>query len=382
MIAEILSLLKTLIRYKAITPRGKESLDFIAYYLRTLGFECLVKSFDPKREIFNLYARMKPNASGFNLCFAGHVDVVPAGNLEAWDYTPFNMSIEKDRIYGRGAVDMLGAIACFLVAINKFINAHQAEQLANISVLLTTDEEGEGIYGTKKMLEYLVSEGEKIDFCILGEPTANEQIGDIIKIGRRGSFNAEIQILGQQGHVAYPEKAHNPIRVLVNILHELQNMQLDAGAGLTNNSHLEITSLEAENHVSNITPQAATARFNIRFNQDHTPELLYGKIEAIIKKYTDNYCFEYKCNSLPFMQRLCPQIEAFATIVQQHCGITPIIGNNGGTSDARFIHQYTKVVECGLKSAQAHQINEHTQISDLQMLYNVYYDSLMAFCRL
>lgn len=387
---EILGLLSKLVSYPSITPKGEDVLEYIADFLKPLGFKCIIKAFDPDNEVANLYAYSTHEVdTPFNLCFAGHVDVVPPLNENLWYNDPFQMIVQNDIVYGRGVVDMKGAIACSLVAVRQFL-LNKKPVKGNISFLLTTDEEMTGRYGTQEMLKYITKLGHKIDFCILGEPTTMNKFGDITKIGRRGSINFDLKIIGTQGHVAYPEKALNPISMMVSILNELKNNQLDDGSEYFPPSNLEITSFDCVNEVSNIIPKAAQSKFNVRFNDCHTPELLNSTIVAIIQKcllekygleypYSDYYHLKLVCSSLPFIQKISDNITRFVKIAEKAINSKTKISTNGGTSDARFIHKYTEVIEFGLNCNQAHKINENCTVGDLQTLYNVYYNSLIEF---
>ncbi|RTK93567.1 MAG: succinyl-diaminopimelate desuccinylase [Rickettsiales bacterium] len=387
---EILELLSKLVSYPSVTPKGEDVLEFIADFLKPLGFTCIIKTFDPDNEVANLYAYSTHEVdTPFNLCFAGHVDVVPPLNEDLWYNDPFQMVVENDIVYGRGVVDMKGAIACSLVAVRQFLlNKNRIK--GNISFLLTTDEEMTGRYGTQEMLKYITDLGHKIDFCILGEPTSINNIGDITKIGRRGSINFDLKIIGTQGHVAYPEKALNPISIMISVLNELKNNQLDNGSEYFPPSNLEITSFDCFNEVSNIIPKTAQSKFNIRFNDRHTPELLNAIIVVIIQKcllekyglehpYSNYYSLQSVCSSLPFIQELSDNITHFVKIVEETTNANTKLSTNGGTSDARFIHKYAEIVEFGLNCNQAHKINENCTVGDLQTLYNVYYSSLIEF---
>lgn len=379
MIKEILKLLGELVSFPSVTPKGEDALIFIAEFLKPLGFESIIKTFGPENEVANLYAYTKYNfEASFNLCFAGHVDVVPPMEESKWLNNPFEMIVENDLVYGRGVVDMKGAIACAMIAVQQYLQNNKMPN-GNISFLLTTDEEVGGKYGTQEMLKHIDGLGHKIDFCILGEPTSMNEIGDIIKIGRRGSTNFDLKIIGVQGHVAYPEKALNPNTILINILKELDNYILDPGSEFFQASNLEITFLNCPNKVNNIIPEMAEAKFNIRFNDHHSSESLQILVNEIVQKYSDNFDLKYTCGSLPFIQKVSENIQRFKKIVENSTKIESRFETNGGTSDARFLHKYAEVVEFGLKCDQAHKINENCAIGDLQTLYNVYYDSLIKF---
>jgi succinyl-diaminopimelate desuccinylase len=373
---EILSILRDLISYKSVTPKGHDAIEYVSEMLTKIGFKCEIKCFgEGEEEVTNLYAiygDQKPN-----ICFAGHLDVVPAMHEELWTSNPYEMKIVDDNVYGRGAVDMKGAIACSLASVIEFLKSNKPE--GSISFLLTTDEEGDAKYGTKMMLDHIKNQAPKIDFCILGEPTTLQHIGDTIKIGRRGSVNFDLTVKGKQGHVAYPEKAVNPLSIMVDILREIKDKKFDDGNEFFQPTNLELTSIDACNPINNIIPESINAKFNIRFNDKHTASDLNVEITEIISKYCDNYDIKYTSSSAPFIQKYSERMQEFAKIVEAQCKIKPTIETGGGTSDARFIHSYAEVIEFGLNCNQAHKINEHTKITDLQTLYNVYYNTLVKF---
>lgn len=373
---EILTILQKLISYKSVTPRGADAIEYISNTLSKHGFNCEIKSFgEGEEKVTNLYAiygNKKPN-----ICFAGHLDVVPEGRKELWSSDPYKMKIDGNTVYGRGAVDMKGAIACSLAAVTHYLERNKPN--GSISFLLTTDEEGEAKYGTKMMLEHIQSKEPSIDFCILGEPTTMQNIGDTIKIGRRGSINFDLTINGKQGHVAYPEKAINPLPIMVNILKEINEQVFDHGSEFFQSTNLQLTSIDTGNQVTNIIPESVNAKFNIRFNSIQNADDLVIKITKIVSKYSDNYDIKHRSSSAPFIQEYSKKMQDFVAIVENECQIQPKIETGGGTSDARFIHKYAEVVEFGLNCNLAHKINEHTKISDLQTLYNVYYNTLVKF---
>ncbi len=376
----ILTILEKLISFKSITPKESGSIEYITNFLSQIGFKCDIQKFGSKeKEVTNLYAILGDSSP--NICFAGHVDVVPPGDRSLWNSDPFTMTIKDDYIYGRGAVDMKGAIACYLSSVAEFLKKHKPK--GSISFLITSDEEGEAINGTKAMLEYLNKNPQKyspkIDLCILGEPTSKNQIGDTIKIGRRGSTNFILKINGKQGHVAYPEKAINPIPTMISILKNLSEVKLDSGSQYFQPSNLEITSIDANNMISNVIPESISARFNIRFNSNYSAVDLNRKIEEIICQYSKNYDLECNNSSTAFIQEYSNKMQEFTKIVQDVCNIKSNIETSGGTSDARFIHLGSEVVELGLNCNLAHKIDEYTKISDLQALHNVYYNCLVKF---
>ena len=377
-IEQILEILGKLVSFKSITPKSSGSIEYIAELLSNLGFSCDIQIFGDKEEekTVNLYARY--GRSSPNICFAGHIDVVPPMNESLWDYNPFELKIIGETVYGRGTVDMKGAIACALVATLTYLKKYK-EPTGSVSFLLTSDEEGYAKYGTKPMLEHLASKSEKIDFSILGEPTARVHLGDTIAIGRRGSVNFILSITGKQGHVAYPHTAINPITSLVKIATDLMNIKFDNGSEFFEKTNLEIISFDVGNNVVNIIPEKATLKFNVRFNNLHTAKSIFNIVLETIAKHEVMFDLQYESSAESFIQEYSEKMKKFADIVQKQCNVVPKIETNGGTSDARFIHKYSEIVEFGLNFDQAHKINEHTKISDLQTLYNVYYFSLVEF---
>ncbi len=377
-----LQILDKLISFKSITPKSNGAIEYIAEFLSNIGFVCDIQVFGDleSEKTTNLYARY--GNDGLNICFAGHVDVVPPMNEDAWRYDPFKMAIDGERVYGRGVVDMKGSIACALSAAKDYLKNNKTHA-GSISFLLTSDEEGVAKYGTAKMLQYLENKGEKIDFAILGEPTTKYKLGDLIKIGRRGSVNFDLTINGQQGHVAYPERASNPISIMIKIASDLIAIDFDKDKNillpLSSKTNLEITSIDVGNNVCNIIPSSISMKFNVRFNQTHSAKSILAVVTEIIAKYETNFDLQYYSSSEPFEQKYSSKMQKFTSIVNQECSLQPFIDNSGGTSDARFIHKYCEVVEFGLASDQAHKIDEHTKISDLQNLYNVYYSALINF---
>ncbi len=375
--------LKNMLLFKSITPYSAGSIEYIANILSELGFYCDIQIFGKGRNsVTNLYAYIENDTNLPHICFAGHVDVVPPGDIKSWSYDPFTLTINDELIYGRGVVDMKGAIACFMAAAKKYLSLSNHQQKINISFLITSDEEGIAINGTKKMLEYIYKKyNPKINLTILGEPTSNNQFADIITIGRRGSVNFDLMICGTQGHVAYPEQANNPIKAMVSLLNQLTILEFDSGSEFFGKSNLEITTIDVDNNVTNIIPKFIKAKFNIRFNNLHTSE----SIIKIIKNHVNEYCkkfnvdfdIKYAISGSSFIQNKNIFVEKFAKIVYDVTSVKPEFSATGGISDARFIKDYSPVLEFGLNYNTAHKIDEHAKICDLQQLYEVYYQFLL-----
>ncbi len=373
---DYLTILKKLISFKSITPNSNGSIEYIATILSKIGFKCDIQIIGTKYKVTNLYA-IYGNESP-NICFAGHVDVVPIVNKNLWLSNPFKMTIINNNVYGRGTVDMKGAISVSIAVAYNFIK-NTPNFKGAISFLLTSDEEGEAKYGIKKMIKHIKNQVPKINLCILGEPTSKNFIGDVIKIGRRGSINFILKVIGIEGHVAYPDQTNNPIIIMNKIIYDLSNINLDKGSKFFQPSILQITSIDTNNYASNIIPKLITSRFNVRYNTNYNIKTMVKFIQNIINKHTQNYTLNYNCTARPFIQKYSNIIEQFIKIIKENCQGKTILSTEGGTSDARFIYPYTNVVELGLKSSFAHKINEHSTINDLHNLYNLYYAALNKF---
>ena len=376
-----LKLAKDLIKFPSITPKDAGAINFLSKQLRSLGFTCKILEFKDKKSkpIKNLYARLGKKSP--NLCYAGHTDVVPPGNIEDWTVNPFKPSIKKNHLIGRGANDMKSSIACFVSAVSKFLK--KGEFNGSISFLITGDEEGFAINGTKKVVEYLKKRKEKIDFCIVGEPTNPNKLGEMIKIGRRGSLSGKIEISGVQGHVAYPHLSNNPINTLVSICKKLKQKKLDKGNKNFQPSNLEFTAINVNNKALNVIPARATAQFNIRYNNFHNANSLKKKINLIVK----NICKSNKCN---FKIQFIANGDSFLTkpertifmakkIIQKVTKIIPKFSTTGGTSDARFIRKIAPCLEFGLVNKTMHKVDECVSLSDLKNLTKIYHDILEEY---
>lgn len=371
-----IALTQELIRKKSITPLDDGALDLLQSALVQIGFRCKRYKFD---DVDNLYARYGDAAPNF--CFAGHTDVVPTGDEAAWSVPPFEAAIKNGILIGRGAADMKGAIAAFTCAAQKFINNNSFN--GSISFLITGDEEGVAINGTKKLLVAITEDGEKIDHCIVGEPTCPNQLGDMIKNGRRGSLNCHVISNGLQGHVGYPDRALNPIPALVRFLDIIANHKLDNGAPGFQPSNLEIVTIDVGNKASNVIPQSASARFNIRFNTNYSGQSLSEWLESVRAEVTKNFRGELKLDIVisgePFFTKPCEFTQIIQDAAQKITGLVPELSTTGGTSDARFIKNYCPVCEFGLVGATIHKIDEQTKTEDITSLANIYYEVLASY---
>ena len=377
-----LKLAKELIRFPSITPEDAGAINFLSKQLRLLGFSCKILKFKDKKSksIKNLYARYGTKQP--NLCYAGHTDVVPPGNISEWTTNPFKPIIKKNHLIGRGANDMKSSIACFVSAVHKFLKKNHKFN-GSISLLITGDEEGLAINGTKKVVEYLKKKKEKINFCIVGEPTNPTKLGQMIKIGRRGSLTGKIEISGIQGHVAYPHLSNNPINTLVNICKKLKEKKLDSGNKNFQPSNLEFTSIYVDNKAHNVIPSKAKAQFNIRYNNLHTAKSLKKKINLIIKnlckKNKCNFKVQYIANGESFLTRPEKTIFMAKKIIKKITKINPVFSTTGGTSDARFIKNISPCLEFGLVNKTMHKVDECVSITDLKKLTNIYKTILIEY---
>ena len=364
-----IALAQDLIRRPSVTPADAGAMDIVQEALEGLGFACRRMRFG---KIENLYARY--GTAGPNLCFAGHTDVVPVGDAAAWSRDPFEGAVRDGVLVGRGAVDMKSAIAAFIAAASQTL-AHSAFR-GSISLLITGDEEGEAVDGTKAVVAALQAEGEVIDHCVVGEPTSSQVLGDMIKIGRRGSINAEILVEGLQGHVAYPQRAANPVPPLIRLLSAVQTRTLDNGYQGFQPSNLEVTTIDVGNAASNVIPARARARLNIRFNPSHTGAGLsdWLRVEAISAGagFRGNVTLTPKISGEAFLTAPGPFTDVVSNAVTSVTGVTPELSTTGGTSDARFIRAMCPVVEFGLVGATMHGVDERVEVKDITVLTAIY----------
>lgn len=368
------ALTQLLVRCESVTPNGAGCLDLIQGYLEEWGFTCHRLPFE---DVDNLYARLGEESP--NLCFAGHVDVVPPGDSAPWRFPPFSAKIDEGRLYGRGVVDMKGAIGAFLAATYEAI---QTPLPGSLSFLLTSDEEGVALNGTRRVVEWLKERGEQIDACLVGEPTNTAHIGDTVKIGRRGSLNLQITAYGKAGHAAYPELADNPVPAFLKFLNALSEKKWDEGVEGFCPSALQVTSIDVGNPTTNVIPEKITANINIRFNPVHTGESLIAEINKIASsflttvKITSRISGEAFHHPHPSLQTLLEQA------IQKHTNRTPQFTTGGGTSDARFIKDICPVIEFGLTNQTAHQTDENSDILAIHLLSKIYLEVIRGFERI
>ena len=377
-----LQLAKELIRFPSITPVDAGIMSFLEKKLKSLGFKTKILEFKEKntKPVKNLYARL--GNKGPNFCYAGHLDVVPAGNLKDWTVNPFKPAIKNGHLIGRGANDMKSSIAAFVAAVSNFVLSNKKFK-GSISFLITGDEEGVAINGTKKVVEYLRKKKEKIDFCLVGEPTNPNKLGEMIKIGRRGSITGRLSVIGVQGHVAYPQRANNPSTALVQILKELKEIKFDKGTKDFQPTNLEITKININNSADNVIPGLANATFNIRFNNKHSSNSLKKKINKIIqkicKKNKSKFKMEYNVSGEAFLTKPNKTTFMVRDTIKKITKINPVFSTTGGTSDARFIRKISPCLEFGLVGRTMHKIDEVVALTDLKKLTLIYLNILKNY---
>jgi succinyl-diaminopimelate desuccinylase len=362
-------LARELIRRPSVTPADAGAMDVVQEALTALGFTCRRMKFG---EIENLYARL--GNTGRNLCFAGHTDVVPVGDAAAWTKPPFAAEISEQTIWGRGAVDMKSAIAAFIGAVSQSLDCGTIK--GSLSFLITGDDEGQAVDGTRAMVEQLLVEGEVIDHCLVGEPTSSRRLGDMIKVGRRGSLNAWITVEGIQGHVAYPDRAANPVPVLARLLASLDAHVLDEGYPEFQPSNLELTEIEVGNPAQNVIPARARARLNIRFNPNHKGadliRWLQSRCEAAAKDFKGSISLDPAISGEAFHTAPDAFVHMCAEAIKAELGETADLSTTGGTSDARFIRNLCPVIEFGLVGTTMHMVDERVPVSEVEALSRVY----------
>ena len=380
-----LNLAKALINCPSETPKEAGAILALKKALSELGFVCrIISSGDANAKgkealVYNLYAK---KGKGKNLCFAGHTDVVPAGPLKEWDFPPFEAKTSEGKLFGRGAADMKGAIAAFVAASARFFN--DEDKNFSVSFLITGDEEGHALHGTKAALSELKKLGEVINHCIVGEPTNPARLGEMIKIGRRGSLHGKLIVEGRQGHVAYPYLAVNPLTYLANLVSVLSNIKLDKGNKYFQPSNLEFVSIDTGNNISNVIPHNASANFNIRFNNLYSEKTLIDKIRKILK--TDlsksdgiKWTLETELSGEPFLTPPGKFVDLIKEAVNEVTSLKPELSTSGGTSDARFIKDICPVIEFGSVGKTMHQTNECISLDDLEQLTEIYENILHRY---
>ena len=373
---DAVSITRDLVRCPSVTPADAGALGVLENILKAAGFEVHRVTFSEPgtADIDNLYARIGNSAP--HISFAGHTDVVPAGDEAAWTSGAFSGDVKDGFLYGRGAVDMKGGIACSVAAALEYLADHGGQPKGSISFLITGDEEAIAINGTVKLLQWVKARGETFDHCVLGEPSNVETLGDCIKIGRRGSLSGTLYVDGVQGHVAYPHRAANPVPDISRLVVALSDEPLDHGSAQFQASNLEFTSIDVGNKATNVIPAQARAKFNIRFNDLHTQESLRELVEQRVVKASGNRIkarieWEYS-NANVFVTKPGAFTDLAVAAIEAITGRKPELSTSGGTSDARFISNYCPVIEFGLVGQTMHQVDERTPVSDLEKLTKIY----------
>ena len=370
-----LQLAKELIKFPSITPIDAGVIKFLEKKLKKLGFKTKILEFRQKgfRPVKNLYARFGNKSP--NLCYAGHLDVVPPGNLKDWTTNPFRPSVKKGYLIGRGANDMKSSIAAFVSAVSTFLKKNKKFN-GSISLLITGDEEGDAVNGTKKVVEYLKNRKEKINFCLVGEPTNPNKLGEMIKIGRRGSLTGKLTIFGLQGHVAYPHRANNPSTIIIKVLKEFKDIKFDKGTKDFQPTNLEVTKINIDNTADNVIPATADATFNIRFNNKHSSKSLIKKLNKILvkinKKNKSKFKINYRVSGEAFLTRPNKTTFMIKNIIEKVTNVKTKLSTTGGTSDLRFIKKISPGLEFGLVGKTMHKVDEAVSIKDLRNLTKIY----------
>src|ERR1700678_1958897 len=376
------SLAQDLIRCRSVTPDDGGALGVLEKALKGLGFTCQRLRFEQPGTvpIDNLYARLGTSAPHF--CFAGHTDVVPPGDVKAWRSDPFAAEIRDGVLYGRGAADMKSSIAAFVAAAARHVAEH-GKPKGSIGLLITGDEEGPSINGTKAMLGWLKEKGETLDHCLVGEPTSSTRSGDTIKIGRRGSMQVRVRGRGVQGHTAYPQNALNPIPILSEIVVRLATHPLDAGTEHFEPSTLVFTTFDVGNPASNVSPAEARASCNIRFNDLHTPASLQKRVENAINEISQRHggeiAFETTTGGVAFLTQPGPFVSLVSDAIARVTNMTPELSTGGGTSDARFIKDHCPVAEVGLPGGTMHKVEECAPVEEINRLTDIYASVLESY---
>ena len=372
------SLTADLVRCPSVTPEEGGAIDLLEQLLEKNGFSCtrIVRG-----QVSNLFAKWGTGRNGRVFGFNGHTDVVPVGDLSSWTVDPFGAEIKEGYLYGRGATDMKSGVAAFVASAIDFVNNKPPD--GSIVITITGDEEGEAVDGTVAILDWMQQNGEKIDHCLVGEPTSPSQMGEMMKIGRRGSMNAKITAIGIQGHSAYPDRANNPIVAMVKLLDKLESHQLDVGTEHFDPSTLAITSVDTGNKASNVIPAVTKAAVNIRFNDSHSGSSLVSwlkdEIEKVSAEYGIKFETDFKISGESFITPPGELSDLISKAVKKELGVTPKLSTTGGTSDARFIKDMCPVTEFGLVGKTMHGVDEKVETKQINQLKEIYYRILEAY---
>ena len=371
-IIDATSLAQALIRCPSVTPKDEGALSILEESLKSLGFTCHRMTFSDVNtpDVENIYARIGTQSPNF--CYAGHTDVVPIGDQEGWTVEPFGGRVIDGTLFGRGATDMKGGIACFISAVSQFLLKREKKIGGSISLLITGDEEGPSINGTRKVLDWLKKRGETLDACLVGEPTNPNKLGEMVKIGRRGSLSGWLTVHGTQGHTAYPHLAENPLPRLVAMLAAITSESLDSGTEHFQPSNLQLTTIDVGNPATNVIPSKVTAAFNIRFNDLHTSKSLIKFLKQKFDSVGGKYEVKFKITGEAFLTPPGRLSDLLCDAIKKTTGLEPTLSTTGGTSDARFIKDFCPIAEFGLISQSMHKVDENVQISDIEQLTEIY----------
>ena len=377
-----LKLAKELIRFPTVTPVDAGVMKFLEKKLKKLGFKTKILEFKEKGfpSVKNLYVRLGSKSPNF--MFAGHVDIVPPGNVKDWTVNPFRPSIKNGHLIGRGANDMKSSVAAFVSAVSTFLSKNKKFN-GSISLLITGDEEGDAVNGTKKVVEYLKKRKERINFCLVGEPTNPNKLGEMIKIGRRGSITGKIKIIGEQCHVAYQHRGNNPSTTLVQILKEIKDIKFDKGNKHFQPTNLEVTKINIKNDADNVIPGSAEATFNIRFNNRHSSNSIKRRLNKIFKKITkknkSKFKIDYRVSGEAFLTKPNKTTFMIQNIIKKITKLKPKLSTTGGTSDLRFIRKISPGLEFGLVGKTMHKVDEAVSLKDLKNLTKIYENILQNY---
>lgn len=372
-----LRLAQALIACPSVTPADAGCQDLIAARLRAVGFDCQRLVYGPaEAPVTNLWALRRGARAGPRLVFAGHTDVVPTGPLERWRSDPFTPTLREGRLHGRGAADMKSSLAAMVVAVEAFVAA-RPDHAGEIAFLLTSDEEGPALDGTLRVVDWLRARGERLDACIVGEPTSVQRLGDMVKNGRRGSLSGRLRVRGVQGHVAYPHLARNPIHLLAPALAELAAIEWDRGNAHFPPTTFQVSNLHAGTGATNVIPGEAVADFNLRFGTVTTPAALRARVHALLERHGLDYTLDWTLGGEPFLTPPGALSAALGAAIEAETGIRPELSTTGGTSDGRFIAQICpQVVEFGPVNASIHQVDEHVEAASVDALARIYRGTL------
>ncbi|MFT6105835.1 MAG: succinyl-diaminopimelate desuccinylase [Rickettsiales bacterium] len=382
MYLDSVKLSQELIKHNSPSGANLPILEFLANVLANFGFKNDILGFDGDGSypVINLHSIYNPKDSKNMFYFAGHTDIVPEGDEKLWTHPPFEAKIVDGILHGRGAVDMKPAIAAFAMAAANFIRLYPKADFG-IGLLITGDEEADGVNGTRKILQWLKKNNMPISACIVGEPTNPNKLGEMIKVGRRGSVSFELKIIGKQGHIAYPENFDNPNTTITNVLKLLKDHKLDSGNQFFDPSNLEVTNIQTSNVGGNVVPEDVKANFNIRFNDEHTSQSLIEWVKYVCDKSAGKHELTTRVSGESFITKPGILSDCVAKAVKKETGLDPELSTTGGTSDARFIKDYCPVVECGLINKTAHQIDENIATIDIQKLEKIYYSILENYAQ-